>query len=824
MIPVLHALYGRYRRAHENLVARPLLHDKSVRAEARLSGGFLHVKGQVQDTGYRSVTLTMAGPLVARMDNPDAAALAPFAFSFILPWDQDAPAPLPATTLSLDGPQGAEVFDLRWPSRALHRVALWGGFAMACTQVLPAAWGWYRKREPRYRTAIRRALGLEEGMGFGPLDPALLPQAGTMTDGPLPAGLVIVIPVYNAFDVLQDCLARVAAHTDLPWRVVVVDDASPDPRIRPALQAWLAGIDNPHFRGGEFCPLDENRGFIGAANLGMATAQKIASDWPVVLLNTDAFVPAGWAARLLAPLADPTVASVTPFSNAAELMSVPAIGQGREIGPDMADRLDRVAQAIPPHAPAPLADMPTGVGFCMAMAPQFLSRVPQFDTAFGKGYGEEVDWCRRTAALGGRHVAADRLFVEHRGGASFGSATKQAAILRASAMISRRYPAYDGMVQGFVTQDPLRTQRLALGMALAADLAGDDHVPVWIAHAMGGGADFWLREQIAAAAAAGRMSVVLRVGGLQRWQVELHGADRITGGTTQDFAVVTDLLSLLPRKAVTYSCAVGDSDPMALPALLRGLCGPQDRLAVVMHDYFAVSPSFTLIDSDGLWRGVPIGGMRHDRAHETTRADGRKVTLKDWQEAWGGLMRAADAITVFDQSGADIIRAVWPDLDPARIALRPHAMPALPPPVAKPQGKPVIGMLGNLNPQKGGAVVLGLGRELAKQGVGIVLIGDIDPNLSRPKGLVVHGPYARDEIGDLVARYGISHWIFPSLCPETFSYTIREILATDLPVLALDLGAQGEAARKAPNGVVIPYGTIPEIVTGYRKALAELGV
>ena len=821
MIRVLQALYGRFRRAHESLVARPLAHDGAIRAEATLPAGFLHVTGQA--AGGRAVVLSMAGGPDARMDNPDPAGRAPFGFSFILPWDQEAIAPLPACTLTLAG-DSEEVFTLDWPSRRLHGLALRVRFLIACAQVLPAAYGWYRKREPRYRTAIRRALGLEEGTGFGPLDPALLPQEIPPETTTLPAGLVVVIPVYNAFDVLQDCLARVAAHTDLPWRVVLVDDASPDPRIRPALQDWLAGITHPQFCGGQLCPLDENKGFVGAANLGLSTARAMAPDWPVVLLNTDAFVPAGWAARLLAPLADPAVASVTPFSNAAELMSVPAIGGGREIGAGMADRLDRMAQNFPPRAPSPRADMPTGVGFCMAMAPQFLTRVPQFDTAFGKGYGEEVDWCRKTAAMGGRHVAADRLFVEHRGGASFGSATKQAAIARSSAVISRRYPAFDGMVQAFVTQDPLRTQRLVLGLALAADLAGDDPVPVWIAHNMGGGAEFWLREQIAATSALGQLSVVIRVGGLQRWQVELHGASGVTGATMPDFAQVAELLALLPRKAVTYSCAVGDSDPLALPAHIRGLCGPDDRLAVVMHDYFPVSPSFTLVDSDGLWRGVPIGGERRDRAHETSRPDGRKVSLADWQETWGALLRNADAITVFDDSGAKIIRAVWPDLDPARIHVRPHAMPPLPPPVAKPQGKPVIGMLGNLNPQKGGAVVLGLGKELAREGVGIVLIGDIDPNLARPKGLVVHGPYARADIGKLVARYGITHWIFPALWPETFSYTMREILATGLPVMALDLGAQGAAAAAAPNGVVIPYGTIPEIVSGYRKALADLGV
>ena len=50
--------------------------------------------------------------------------------------------------------------------------------------------------------------------------------------------------------------------------------------------------------------------------------------------------------------------------------------------------------------------------------------MPEFDTTFGRGYGEEVDWCQKVRALGGRHLGLPGLFVEHRGGESFGSEEK----------------------------------------------------------------------------------------------------------------------------------------------------------------------------------------------------------------------------------------------------------------------------------------------------------------------------------------------------------------------------------------------------------------
>jgi Glycosyltransferase len=55
----------------------------------------------------------------------------------------------------------------------------------------------------------------------------------------------------------------------------------------------------------------------------------------------------------------------------------------------------------------------------------------------------------------------------------------------------------------------------------------------------------------------------------------------------------------------------------------------------------------------------------------------------------------------------------------------------------------------------------------------------------------------------MLSSHGITAWLMPSVWPETFSFTTREMLATGLPVMAFDLGAQGEAVREAPNGHIV---------------------
>ena len=49
----------------------------------------------------------------------------------------------------------------------------------------------------------------------------------------------IVVPVYNARELLQRCLAALDRHTPVEQaRILIVDDASPDPDIAPLLANW----------------------------------------------------------------------------------------------------------------------------------------------------------------------------------------------------------------------------------------------------------------------------------------------------------------------------------------------------------------------------------------------------------------------------------------------------------------------------------------------------------------------------------------------------------------------------------------------------------
>jgi GT2 family glycosyltransferase/glycosyltransferase involved in cell wall biosynthesis len=664
--------------------------------------------------------------------------------------------------------------------------------------------------DPARKSAVKRALGLDGALPVPTLDPRWLEECGASIPDPGP--FTIVMPVHDAFDILTEALGRLARHTPGDWHLVLVDDASTDPRVRPWLAAWAAA------RPGRvrFVPLRQNLGFVGAVNRGLEIAE--ARQGPVVLLNTDALVPDGWAGRLLAPLADPGVASVTPMSNDAEIFGAPLPGRPVRLAPGVADRVDTVARAIGGRADLPSA--PTGVGFCMAMSRRWLARVPRLDPAFGRGYGEEVDWCRKVQRLGGRHVCQPSLFVEHRGAHSFGAS--KAARLRASgALISRRYPRYDAEVQAYFAADPLRTPRLALAIA-AAGFAARGPVPVYLAHALGGGAAAALDAEIAYDLDRTGAALVLRVGGRSRFRVELHLPEGRLAGDTADPALLRAMLAPVPRLRVVYSCGVGDADPVTLPDLLLSLRrqGGRDLLEARLHDHFPLSPSYCLLSSDGRYRG-PVPADYDDPAHVALRPDGRAVALDEWRSAWGRFLSECDEIRAYSRAGAALFSAAYPGCA-GRLTVRPHPHGKRPATVRPPaEGPGALGVLGNLNAQKGAAVVAGLAARLRRAGDPrrVVVIGNVDATCPLPASVRIHGGYRREEISALAARYGISVWIVPSVWPETFSFVTHEALGTGLPVLAFDIGGQGDAVAAAANGRPVAYDPDADLAARLHAAL-----
>ncbi|MGH1576158.1 glycosyltransferase [Planktotalea sp.] len=646
------------------------------------------------------------------------------------------------------------------------------------------------------KTRAKRALRMEQKHPSHILDARVFEVVRTKQRAPK---VTLIMPVFNAFEVMQNALNRVAENTDLPWRLILVEDCSSDPRVRPFLRRWCA---HNRVKGSEILLLEnsENLGFIGSVNKAFERA--LEHNDHVVLINSDALVPKQWATRLIRPiLTNSNVASVTPFSNDAEILSAPIICGSSETPDGVAEKIDQaLLEFISPNI---CQDVPTSVGFCMAINNKFLRRVPQFDTVFGKGYGEEVDWCQRVSALKGLHKAVPNLYVEHRGGSSFGDAHKRAAIAKNNQLVAKRYPSFDQRVQHFIADDPLRTIRLFAGIVELASSSSE--TPIYIAHSMGGGAELYLQEQIKQRIMDGEGVVVLRVGGALRWRIELHTQQGVIFGDTDDTRLVHKILKPLTSAHIIYSCAVGDRDPFGLTQEIEVLARSKaGRFSFLVHDYFALSPSYCLLGSNNTYRGVDPQAMT-DTKHMFQDVSGKLQSNALWRDCWGKLLNISDSIICFSSSSAKLMVQAFPEIVDF-IVTRPHAISTIQKMNAPSSPDALtIGVLGDIGVQKGAQVLSDLSRQLRlKKNARIVVIGRVDPQFELGQNCIETGPFKRRDITMLAEKHQISEWLIPSIWPETFSYTTHEALATGAPVFCFDLGAQGEAVDRAENGYSMP--------------------
>ena len=608
---------------------------------------------------------------------------------------------------------------------------------------------------------------------------SLLPAAPTRALRAPRAGVSIVVPVYKGLADTQTCLESVLrSKSRAQLHVVVVNDASPEPEITSYLQQLAARdarvelIENP-----------SNLGFVASANLGMQRH----GDNDVILLNSDTEVVGDWIDRLReAAYRERSIATVTPFSNAATICSYPRFCVEGAMPAGMSTAaLDRYFAA---ENAGQVIDVPTAVGFCMFVRRDCIDEVGLFDEQrFGRGYGEENDFCMRAGASGWRHVLALDTFVRHSGGVSFG-AEKQTRVDEAQQLLANLHPGYAPAVARHIEKDPARTARLKVDLARIR-ASGLPSV-LFVSHTGGGGTERHLRELADALAAQANVLLLRPLGSAETVLEWLRPGEgfRLGFRLPEQYDELVEALRALGVAHVHFHHTRGlSSRVLELPASLRVAHD------FTVHDFHSVCPQVTFSDEYGRYCGEH--GPEQCRSCLQRRPAPADESIESWRGRFGSLLEQAR--WVFAPS-ADTVARLRRYLTTIRLQHVPHldldalAAPLDPPALhgSRPLRVAVIGALSQIK----GADVLEATAVLAGQRgsrLDFHLLGFAYRELrTHPDArLTVHGQYEEEDLSALLATIRPDVVWFPALWPETYSYTLSAALQARLPVVAPDLGA-----------------------------------
>jgi GT2 family glycosyltransferase/glycosyltransferase involved in cell wall biosynthesis len=626
---------------------------------------------------------------------------------------------------------------------------------------------------------------------------------------PLPAVTVdVILPVYRGLSETRKCIESVMkAHCAANMRVIVIDDASPE----PAVSSYLDSLpQTPAFK---VMRNEVNLGFVKTVNRGMRLEP--AND--IVLLNSDTEVADGWLDRLvLQAYSQPKIASVTPFSNNATICSYPTI-YGTRVLPH-GESLEAVNQAFYAANAGRSVELPTGVGFCMYIRRACLDELGLFDEeTFGKGYGEENDFCLRASANGWTHLLAADTFVYHAGEVSFADSSSPGKA-RAMEILRERYPDYEARIVEHVTQGDAEPFRIA-ATAARFRLSGKP-VTLMIGHQLGGGTEKHLVD-LANGLAPDVFSLVLSPAKDIPKRVVLRAAHdaesfELPLDLPQHQRFLTELLKSFGVSRVHFHHLLGL--PESVCDIVRQLGVPHDFTA---HDYYTICPQVNLT-IEGRYCGEPENGKCN--ACIAKRPSYGAQDIDWWRQKHAWVIDDAARVICPSHDVAQRIRRYRPAANTVVASHERVATISVKAPALEADEPLRVVMLGWLATHKGGPLVaecVDLAKRL-KRPVHFHLIGrSVDP-IETSSIYSETGEYTDDNVQSLIAAANPHLIWLPSTWPETYSYTLSAAFTAGVPVMVPNIGAFPERVSGRKWTWIVPWdSSAAQILDFFQQARAS---
>jgi GT2 family glycosyltransferase len=558
---------------------------------------------------------------------------------------------------------------------------------------------------------------------------------------------------------------------------------------------------------------EENLGFVKTVNRGFKIAEN-----HVALLNTDIELPEQWLERLMSPiLSDSTIASTTPFSNAATIFSFPIICEDNKMIEGLS--VNDVDSAFSRLSPS-YYEAPTAVGFCMGINSVALNEVGLLDEdTFEKGYGEENDWCQRAILAGYRNVQVEDMFVYHKHGGSFNSEEKENLINSHLQYLNRMYPNYAIDVEAFIQDDPAYLYRECAKLLLIQKRTKGTNL--YFNHSQGGGADMYLQERLKQEIEDGKSVAVITYDETNSYFIcEFKDYDLSCTFRIVYFYEIAKLIEKIDN--IIINELVGYTD---LASVLSDFVDIAEYYSApieyLLHDYYSVCPTVKLVDCEDKYCDLPSEEICDTCLNCNEHVLYETKSIERWRASWNTFFNQCEKIIVFSDAAQSIFSNIYNEQK--NIDVVPHKAQQFLPVNLKsksPEDPITIATLGSISQEKGRDIIIAMS-EIAKKSedkIKIVLIGILDVPIEN-KNVTITGPYDRDDIPRLVEKYEADIIFIPSIWPETFSYTTKEAISLDIPVASFDIGAQAGHLKKYGKGLVIDeltaiaaYSSIKEFV------------
>lgn len=631
----------------------------------------------------------------------------------------------------------------------------------------------------------------------------------------------IIIPIYNAYEYTEECIKSILKQTDLNLHtLVLINDKSPDETILPMLERYkeenseknIVVLDN-----------QQNMGFVKTVNKGMQYSEN-----DVILLNSDTEVTKNWVEKIQKCAdSNPYIATVTPLTNNGTICSVPNFGIDNELPSNLS--LEEYAEMIEKISQNRYPELTTGNGFCMYIKREVIQELGLFDDeTFGKGYGEENDFCYRALDHGYTNVLCDNTFIYHKGTQSFKkeNLTESRATLIEEHMnlLRKKHPIYVQKTDQFISLNPLRDiqENISLNIALYGQKRILYLVNEWEEHMnMTGGTSLHIKDliqsnlenKIASFVLAPdkndltRFKLYLYVGEVAReisnFKTDINQYGQITYTNQTYLEMIKTIFDSFKIDLLHIHHFLFQTFDSIYEAKKRGL-----QTILTLHDLYMICPSVNMVFTD---RFCEVDAKKDCSKCLKSRLGVGSNILENWRKTCNSVLEQFDKVIVPSENTKKQYEKIYPNI---KVEVVEHGTEVIEIKQLKEENNISkntfdIAFVGAMAIHKGSNILKELIQKNHNPNLKIHLFGKSEDAVLRKShgNYTNHGSYTRGELPKLLINNKIDLVCMFTPWPETYSYTLTESYMAQIPVLTFAIGAVGDRVKQDELGWVLDFPT-----------------
>lgn len=609
----------------------------------------------------------------------------------------------------------------------------------------------------------------------------------------------IIVPVYNAFEFLDPLFKSIFKNTRSAYNLIVINDASTDPRILPYLEKLskkehITLLSNKN-----------NLGFPGTVNRALKMAKN-----DVVILNTDVELPSYWLERLMYPIYNfKNIASVTPTASSSPLTGFPEKGSNKLFDNKRVELIDDVFK-LQNLDKKSYIESPIGNGFCMAINKKALGKVGFFnEKIFKKGYGEENDWCLRALSLGYKNLIASNLFCFHNRMSSFSSKEREELINKHSKYIRKKYPHFKESIRKFHKNTSYESVRTFLFLLLCNKFS--KKTVLYFNHTLGGGSSF-AEKDYCKEHKKNNLIIKIEPSPLG-YNIYLYYKAYFKSFSIENLEDINHLSNLIKIDEIIINQLVNYYDFRSTLDAIKDIKHKFNAsLIMKIRDFYPICSTTVLINNKGNFcyaeKNIDTCNncIKNNKFARPVK-DNAHLDLSIWRNTWISFFNEVDEFHVFSKFTKDTFLKVYKDyvprnkikvLDIKLDYLRKVKIPHNP-------GKKInIGILGNIGEHKGANILYEIDKLISSEkkykNIRLTIFGKNHGILKKNNYM---GEYEREDLPYLMEKHEINLIFIPSIWGETFCRTAEEAMLMDIPLAVFNLGAPAERVKKYKKGLII---------------------